>query len=192
MRSQFGIHGWARKRQSATDQGADNRVSSHGAGGVNAVAVREVVAGVDEDGRVARAEGDAGKDGPDPVPGNGHARPGEPELADGREDGGDADDADHGFGRNLAGFGVDFVGVDHAPDEGLGGDDGEGTDADADEGQARDARGPAADLGEDDGVGDEAEVEDAVDDGDVDVPEDAEVSLLCVMGNKGERRVFTI
>lgn len=136
MRSQFGIHGWSGKRQSATDQGADNRVPRHGAGGVDAVAVCEVVVRVDEDGRVARAEGDAGQDRPDPVPADGHARPGEPKLADRREHRGNADDADHGFGRNLAGFRVDFVSVDHAPDEGLGGDDGEGTDADADEGQA--------------------------------------------------------
>ena len=62
------------------------------------------------------------------------------------------------------------MGVDHAADEGFGGDDDEGADADAGEGETGDGGRPAADLGEDEGVGDEAEVEDSVDDGDVDVP----------------------
>ncbi len=173
MRPQPRIHGGPGERQGAPDERAHDRVARHGAGGVDAVAVGEVVAGVDEDGGVAGAERDAGQDGPDPVPRRGHARPREPELADGRQHGRDADDADHRFGGDFARFRVALVRVDHAPDERLGGDDGEGADADADKGQARHAGCPAADLGEDDGVRDEAEVEDAVDDGDVDVPEDA-------------------
>ena len=135
MRSQLRIHGRPSKRQRPADERPHDRVSRHGASGVDAVAVGQVIVRVDEDGGVAGAEGDASENRPDPVPGDGHARPSEPELADGREHGGDADDADHGFGRHLAGFRVDSVRVDHAPDEGFGGDDGEGADADADEGQ---------------------------------------------------------
>lgn len=101
------------------------------------------------------------------------AGPCEPELADGHGDAGDADGEDHGFGWGLARFRVGFVAVDDAADERLAADDDERADADAAEGEAADAGGPAAALGEDDGVGDEAEVEDAIDDGDVDVPEDA-------------------
>ena len=50
------------------------------------------------------------------------------------------------------------MGVDHAPDQGLGGDDGEGADADADEGESGHAGAPTADLREDDGVSDKAQV----------------------------------
>ena len=106
MRAEGLIHGGTGERQGATDQGTDDAVAGHGAGGVDAVAVRQVVAGVDEDGRVAGAEGDAGEDGPDPVRRHGHTRPREPEFADGREDRRDADDADHGFGWDFAGFRV--------------------------------------------------------------------------------------
>lgn len=130
----------------------------------------QVVAGVDEDGGVAGAEGDAGQQRPDPVHGGGHARPREPQLADGHQHRRYAHDADHGLGGRFARLRVGRVGVDQAAEEGFAGDDEEGADADAGEGEAGDAGGPAAELGEDDGVGDEAEVEDAVDDGDVDVP----------------------
>jgi hypothetical protein len=55
------------------------------------------------------------------------------------------------------------VRVDEAAPDGLHEDGSHRTDADADEGQARYAGGPATVLGEDYGVGDEAEVEDPVD-----------------------------
>lgn len=134
----------------------------------------EVIGRVDEHRRVPRPERDPRQKRPDPMHGHGHARPREPQLADGRQHGGDAHDADHGLRGRFSRGGVGLVRVDHAAEEGFGADDEEGADADADEGEAGDAGGPAAALGEDDGVGDEAEVEDAVDDGDIDVPEDAD------------------
>ena len=133
----------------------------------------EVVGAVDEDGGVAGAEGDARKERQDPVHGR-SAGPGEPELADGHEDGGDANNADHGFGGNAACFWIYLVRIDHAPDEGFADNDEEAADGEAGEGETAKTEGPAADAGEDDGVGDEAEVEDAVDDGDVEVPENAD------------------
>lgn len=74
--------------------------------------------------------------------------------------------------------------VDEAADERLAEDDDEPADADADVGEPRGARLPAADFSEDDGVGDEAEVEDGVDDGDVEVPEDAVDYGLVKSGSK--------
>ena len=47
--------------------------------------------------------------------------------------------------------------------------------ADADEGETPNAGGPASFGLEGDGVGDETEIETAIDDGDVDVPEDATI-----------------
>ena len=58
-------------------------------------------------------------------------------------------------------------------------DDGEQiADADAAEGEAADTRGPAALLLEDYWVGDEGEVEGAVDDRNVDVPEETKIIRL--------------
>lgn len=96
----------------------------------------EVIGRIDEDGGVARAEGDARQQRPHPVHGGGHARPREPELADGRQHRRDAHDADHGLRGRFAGGGVAGVRVDHAPDEGFGADGEEGADSDAREGEA--------------------------------------------------------
>ena len=173
MRIQPRIHRRPGQRQRATERRAHNGITRKRAGGVDTVALREVVGRVDEDGRVARAKGDAGQQRPDPMHGR-RARPREPELATGHEDCGDADDADHGFWGRAAGGGVGLMGVDHTADEGFGADDKEAADGEAGEGEPGEAEGPVAGAGEDDGVGDEAEVEDAVDDGNVDVPEDAD------------------
>ncbi len=173
MRVQPRIHRWPRQGQRAPERRANNSIARERAGGVDAVALRQVVGRVDEDDRVPRAKGDSGQQWPDPVHGR-HARPREPELAQRDEDGADADNADHGFRGWPTGGRVGLVSVDHAADEGFGADDEEAADGEAGEGEAGEAEGPVAGAGEDDGVGDEAEVEDAVDDGDVDVPEDAD------------------
>lgn len=65
------------------------------------------------------------------------------------------------------------MGVDEAAASGFEDDGEQVSDADAAEGEAAEAGRPAALVLEDDGVGDEGEVEGAVDDCYVDVPEDA-------------------
>jgi hypothetical protein len=98
------------------------------------------------------------------VDGYWQAGPAEDELAERAEERADRHDERRGFGCGAPGFGVFFRGVvDEAPPERFEDDGEEGADADAEEGEARLADGPAAVLGEDYGVGDEAEVEDAVD-----------------------------
>jgi hypothetical protein len=140
----------------------------------------QVVSGVDEDAGVAHSEGDlfpvsawadlarkgfwegekdtyASQYGENPMD-VGRAGPREDNLARGDQDGRDADDADHGFGVGFAGHGVERVRVDQAAAERLAGDGDQAADADPEKGEARRARGPAADFGENDGVGDEAEL----------------------------------
>ena len=68
--------------------------------------------------------------------GDGDGGPGEPELADGAEDGGDADDADGGFGGDAPGGGVFLVRFYEASGEGLGDDGEHDPDADSEEGKA--------------------------------------------------------
>lgn len=86
------------------------------------------------------------------------AGPCEPEFAGGDEDGGNAYDRDHGFWGHFGGLRVDCVVVDHTADEGFAGDGYEAADADAQEGEAGESEGPAANIAEDDGIGGEAEV----------------------------------
>lgn len=157
------IHGRARERQRAAKHASHDGVAGQRGGGVDAVRAGEIVGPVDEGDCVARAKGDAEGDGDGPVDRGGEAGPGEDELAYGGEDGADGHHAGGGFGRDTAGDGVLWVGVDDAAEDGLADDGEDGANADADEGEARDAGAPAAVLGEDYGVGDEAEVEDAVD-----------------------------
>lgn len=68
--------------------------------------------------------------------------------------------------------------VDESAACGLEHDGEQVADADAAEGEAADTRGPAALLLEDYGVGDKGEVEGAVDDCYVDVPEETKVTRL--------------
>ena len=75
--------------------------------------------------------------------------PGEPELADGTEESGDAYDAHGSFGDNAPGFWVLLVGVHEASRERLSDDCYHGSDAYADKGEACEALGPAAEAGVD-------------------------------------------
>lgn len=166
------VHIRAHQGQHTAQDTPNDRVTRHGRRGVHPVTLREVVGRIYEDARVAGAEEDACKDGDDPVDGRRGAGPGEPELAGWNEDGRDAHDGHHGFGGHLARFWVDFVAVDHPADQRFAGDGGEAASADSGKGESGEAQGPAPDLTEDDRISGETEVENAVHDGDVNVPED--------------------
>lgn len=70
---------------------------------------------------------------------------------------------------------------DKFPQNGFAKDTEQIAEADSQKGETSYTGGPAAFLSEDDGVGDEAEVEDAVDDTDVGVPEDAAYELTALV-----------
>jgi hypothetical protein len=72
----------------------------------------------------------------------------------------------------IGSFWVRFVGINHLADQRFGCYHDQTAHSDSNKRKAADAWTPAAQLGEDYGVGDEAEVEDAVDERDVEVPED--------------------
>lgn len=150
--------------------------------------MRQVVGRVDEHGRVACAVGHAGHEGQDPGDRRRGARPREHQLAGRDDQGRDAHDGHHRFWRDFPRLRVDLVAVDHATDQRLGDDGHDGPDPDPDEGKPRQSDGPAPNLPEDDRVRGEAEVENAVDDANVEVPEDAAerqpVSIRVTNGDK--------
>jgi hypothetical protein len=94
--------------------------------------------------------------------------PSEPKQADG-----DEETAHHGgdqafLGADVAVF-VEFRFEAVFQVEEVGGDDDEGTDQDAEEGEAETSEPEAVDSDEDDGEGFEPDIEEAVDEGDVEV-----------------------
>ena len=173
MRAQRRIQGRSSQGERTADDGADDGVAGQGAGGIDAVATGDVVGRVDKNGRVAGPKGDASEDGPDPVH-RGNTRPCEPELADGHQAGCHTHYGDRRFGNHFSCLRIVFVRVDHPADEGFTEYDSQRSYPDPAECESGNPDGPAPDLAEDDGVGDEAEVEDAVNDGDVEIPEDAD------------------
>ena len=64
------------------------------------------------------------------------------------------------------------MGIDHAANEGFTANDYKTAHSHAGEGETGDTSRPASDTGKDDGIGNEFQVEYAVDDGDIDIPED--------------------
>ena len=77
--------------------------------------------------------------------------------------------------------------VDHPTDKGFTDDDNQRSCPYPTECQSGNPSGPAPNLTEDNGIGDKAEVENAVNDGYVEIPEDADGFLYC--HNEGSRKV---
>lgn len=80
-----------------------------------------------------------------------------------------------------------FVGVDHPTDKGFTDDDYQGSCPYPTECQSGNPGGPAPNLTEDNGIGDKAKVENAVNDGYVQIPEDA--NGFCDGHDEGSRKV---
>lgn len=132
----------------------------------------QVIVAVDENTGVSSSKGYSCKDGDDPM----HVRctrPCEPKFSSSETDCRDTNNADHGFRRYIPGLWVFFVGIDEAATQRFEHNGEQVSNSDAAEGEAAEARGPAALLLKDDGIGDEGEVECAIDDCYVYVPEDA-------------------
>ena len=68
------------------------------------------------------------------------------------------------------------MGVDHAANQGFTSDDRETAHSHASEREPRDPSGPASNASEDDGIGNKFQIEDAVNDGNIDIPENAVIT----------------
>ena len=80
------------------------------------------------------------------------------------------------FRRYLSCLRVLLVGVDHAANQGLTSDDRETAHSHASKCEPRDPSGPASNASEDDGIGNKFQIEDAVNDGNIDIPENAVIT----------------
>jgi hypothetical protein len=109
------------------------------------------------------------------------AGPREPQLTGGEEDGAENDNTGHRLWGHFAGQRVLAVAVDDPAEERLACNGDEDPDADASKGKAAESGGPAALCLEGDWVGDEAKVKNAVDEGNIAVPEDAVLVIISML-----------
>ena len=160
------IHGGREHGKPGAGEGAEEGICRDGAVGVHEVHVNDVGQALQENHHDARADGNAGEDLRDPGD-VGVRRPGEPEEAEGEEEGAD-DHGDEAFlGDGLPGIGGHLglvAGLGGVGDDSDAEDD---ADGDAEEGEGAEAEAPAALLLEGDGVGFEEEVDHPVHEGHV-------------------------
>ena len=172
INTQFVIHGVGEERKRRPERTPHQVVARVHGRDVLRVRVTEVGQHGHEEQEGAHAEEGAADDGHDPVDGRA-GRPAEPEEADGDEEGADEGGLEADFGAEEAPlvelrFDVSVV-VEEEGDH-----DDEGAQEDAEEGQAFGPEGEVVDFDEDDGEALEPEVEESVDEGQVEVQEEAD------------------
>ena len=166
------IHGVCEEREGGPEGTPHEVVAGVDGGEVFGVGVAEVAEDGHEEQEGAHAEEGAADDGHDPVE-RGAGGPAEPEEADGDEEGADEGGLEADFGPEEPPvvelrFDVSVV-VEEEGDH-----DDEGADEDAEEGEALGPEREVVDVNEDDGEALEPEIEQSVDQGDVEVQEEAD------------------
>ena len=166
------IHGVCEERERGPEGTPHEVVAGEDGGDVFRVGVAEVAEDSEEEEEGAHAEEGAADDGHDPVD-RGAGGPAEPEEADGDEEGADEGGLQAEFGAEEA-LVVELrfeVAVEVVEE---GDDDDEASDGDAEEGEALTLEREAVHVDEYDGEALEPEIEQSVDQGDVDVQQEAD------------------
>jgi hypothetical protein len=184
------IHLRPSQRQRTPHGAPQHRIPRQRTRRINPIRMHQIIRRIDKHTAVSRPKRNPRNQRRNPVD-VGRAGPRKDHLADRNAHGGDAHDADHGLRVGFPSRGILRVRVDHAAQQRFGENGDYAADADAQIREACEARRPAAELAEDDRVRDEAaegvvlargvgggkgkdvQVQNAVYEGDVYVPEDA-------------------
>ena len=166
------IHGVCEKGKGGPEGTPHQVVAGEHRGDVFGIGVAEVAEHGHEEQEGAHAEEGAADDGHDPVDRRAGG-PAEPEEADGDEEGADEGGLEADFGPEEPAL-VELRFHVSVVEEEEGDHDDDGSDEDADEGETLGPEREVVDVDEDDGEALEPEIEQSVDQGEVDVQEEAD------------------